>query len=222
MKYLDDLNIKVDEKLLNEALTHSSYSNEHGGKNYERLEYLGDAALELVISEYFYKNYSYEEGVMTKLRSSYVCEHALFEYAKVVGFIPLIRVGNGQIKNVNETIIADVFEAIIGAIFLSNNYSVCKKYILSVVEPFIKKGVVFYSDYKSALQELVQTDKKSLEYKVVKETGPSHDKTYEVVVIVDEHILGRGSGKSKKEAEAKAAFEALKKNPTLKENNYEA
>ena len=217
MDFLDKYNVKVNKSLLRQALTHSSYSNEHGGKNYERLEYLGDAVLELIVSEYFYKNSSYEEGDMTKIRSSYVCEHALYEYSKVVGFIPNIRVGNGQINNVNETIIADVFEAILGAIFLSNDYSVCKKYILSIISPFIEDGVIFYADYKSALQELVQTGKKSLTYEVIKESGPSHDKSYEVAVYVDNIVFGKGAGKSKKEAETNAAFDALKKNADLKE-----
>ena len=212
MNFLEKYNIKIkDENRLLTALTHTSYANEHGGDNYERLEFLGDAVLELVTSEYFYENYHLSEGDMTKTRSRYVCEHALYEYAKVVGFIPHIRVGNGQIHDVNETIIADVFEAVLGAIFLDNGYEVSKKYILDIIMPFIESGVDFYYDYKSLIQELVQTDKKSLEYKLVSESGPAHDKTYEIEVVIDDIVYGKGTGKSKKEAEQHAALDAYKK-----------
>lgn len=212
MKFLEKYKIYLtDEDTLLTALTHSSYSNEHGGENYERLEFLGDAVLELATSEYFYENYDYPEGEMTKKRAKYVCEHALYEYSKVVGFIPYIRLGNGQQENVNETIIADVFEAIIGAIFLELGYDKAKKYICDIIVPFIENNTEFYSDYKSLLQEMVQTDKKSLEYHLVKEMGPAHDKTYVIEVIVDGIVYGVGSGKSKKEAEQHAAFDAYKK-----------
>lgn len=212
MKFLEKYGIFFEDKTnLLIALTHTSYANENACTSYERLEFLGDAVLELISSEYFYKNKNYSEGKMTKVRSSYVCEHALYEYAKVVGFIPYIRVGNGQVNNVNETIIADVFEAILGAIFLEFGYDVSKKYVLSVIVPFIENGTTFYSDYKSLLQELVQTDKKSLEYRLVDENGPAHDKTYTVDVVIDDIVYGRGIGKSKKEAEQHAAFDAYQK-----------
>lgn len=212
MKFLEKYNITLkNTNILDTALTHTSYANEHKCESYERLEFLGDAVLELITSEYFYKNYDYKEGEMTKLRSRYVCEHALYEYAKVIGFIPYIKVGNGQIHNVNETIIADVFEAVLGAIYLECGYETSKKYVLSIIIPFIDKKVEFYSDYKSLLQELVQTDQKSLEYKLVKEMGPAHDKTYVIEVVIDGITYGIGSGKSKKEAEQHAAFDAYKK-----------
>ncbi len=212
MKFLEKYGIKLkNEELLKTALTHTSYANEHKVESYERLEFLGDAVLQLITSEYFYRNYNYLEGEMTKMRSRYVCEHALYEYAKVIGFIPYIRVGNGQIHNVNETIIADVFEAILACIFLECGFDTSKKYVLDVIVPFIEKNTVFYSDYKSALQEMVQTDKKSLEYNLVKETGPAHNRTYVVEVVVDGIVYGVGSGKSKKEAEQHAAFDAYKK-----------
>lgn len=212
MKFLEKYGIFVkDEKTMWTALTHSSYSNEHGCENYERLEFLGDAVLELITSEYFYEHGREREGDMTKIRSRYVCEHANYEYAKVVGFIPYIRVGNGQIHNVNETIVADVFEAILGAIFLEFGYEVSKKYILDVITPFIENNYVFYRDYKSLLQEMMQTSKKSLEYKLISEKGPAHDKTYVIEVVVDDIVYGKGEGKSKKEAEQKAAEDAYKK-----------
>ena len=212
MDFLEKYDIHIsNSKNLQVALTHSSYANEHNVESYERLEYLGDAVLELIMSEYLYKNYDYKEGKMTKIRSRYVCEHANYEYAKVVGFIPYIKVGNGQIHDVNETIIADVFEAILGAIYLDCGFEVAKKYILEVATPFIESGTNFYSDYKSLLQELVQTDRKSLEYHIIKETGPAHDKTYVVEVRIDDIVYGVGSGKSKKEAEQHAALDAYKK-----------
>lgn len=212
MKFLDKYGIDMsNSKNLSTALNHSSYSNEHNVESYERLEFLGDAVLELVMSEYLYNNYDYKEGKMTKMRSRYVCEHANYEYAKVIGFIPYIKVGNGQIHNVNETIIADVFEAILGAIYLDCGFDTVKKFILDVTTPFIEGGIDFYSDYKSLLQELVQTDKKSLEYNIIKESGPAHDKTYVVEVRVDDIVYGVGSGKSKKEAEQQAALDAYKK-----------
>lgn len=212
MDFLEKYDIKIkDTKRLETALTHTSYANEHGGDNYERLEFLGDAVLELVTSEYFYENYHLSEGDMTKTRSRYVCEHALYEYAKTVGFIPYIKVGNGQIHDVNETIIADVFEAVLGAIFLDFGYEVSKKYVLDIIMPFIESGADFYYDYKSLMQELVQTDKKSLEYRLVSESGPAHDKTYVIEVVIDDIVYGRGTGKSKKEAEQHAAYDAYSK-----------
>lgn len=212
MDFLEKYGIKIKNKaLLLTALTHTSYSNEHNCENYERLEYLGDAVLELITSEYFYLNTDSKEGEMTKLRARYVCEHANYEYAKVIGFIPYIRLGNGQIHDLNETIVADVFEAILGVIFLECGYDISKKYILEVITPFIEENRVFYSDYKSLLQELMQTSKKTLEYVLVKENGPAHDKTYTFDVVVDGIVYGRGSGKSKKEAEQNAAKDAYNK-----------
>ncbi len=202
----------VDKDLLVEALTHSSYSNEHKNThNYERLEFLGDAVLELITSEYFYMNTSLKEGEMTKKRASFVCEQALAYYAKEIGLDKHIKVGHGQENNINDTIIADTFEAVLGAIYLSLGFDTSKEYIYEVVIPYIEKGMVFLGDYKSLLQELVQTDRKSLEYEVVNEYGESHDKTFEVVVKIDNIVYGRGIGKSKKEAEQKAAYDAYNK-----------
>ena len=213
MDFIKKYNLeKIDKKLLEEALTHSSYSNEHKNcENYERLEYLGDAVLELIISEYFYKNSDYKEGIMTKKRASFVCEQALAHYAKDMGYIPLIKVGHGQEDNVNDTIIADVFESILGAIYLTYGFEFAKKYIYKIIVPYIERDFIFFDDYKSLLQELVQTDKKSLEYVLVNEYGEAHNKTFEVEVKIDNIIYGRGSGKSKKEAEQHAAFDAYKK-----------
>ena len=213
MNFLDREIIKsINKDLLMEALTHSSYSNENKGTyNYERLEFLGDAVLELITSEYFYQNTDSKEGEMTKKRASFVCEQALTHYARDLGIDKLIRVGHGQIGNINDTIIADVFESVLGAIYLTHGLDVARDYINEVVVPYIKKDFMFLGDYKTLLQEYVQTDRKSLEYILVNEYGEAHDKTFEIEVKIDGIVYGRGIGKNKKEAEQHAAFDAYKK-----------
>lgn len=213
MNFIDRELIKsIDRELMLEALTHSSYSNEHkDSKNYERLEFLGDAVLELITSEYFYKNTDYKEGIMTKKRASFVCEQALSHYARELGLDKLIRVGHGQIGNVNDTIVADVFESLLGAIYLTHGLDIAREYIYEIIVPYIKKDFVFLGDYKTMLQEFVQTDRKSLEYVLTKEYGEAHNKTFEVEVKIDGIVYGKGVGKSKKEAEQQAAFDAYKK-----------
>lgn len=212
MNFLEKYNIDIKNKeLLLTALTHSSYANEHKCQNYERLEFLGDAVLELITSDYFYNNEKLSEGEMTKKRASYVCEEALSKYAEEVGYNPFIRVGHGQLNNINATIIADVFEAILGVIYLECGFDVAKRYIDEIVIPHIKNKDVYLADYKSALQELIQTDKKTLEYVLIDESGPAHDKIFTVEVKVDNIIYGKGIGKTKKEAEQEAARSAVEK-----------
>lgn len=212
MKCLEKMGIEIKNKeLLETALTHSSYSNEHNCDNYERLEYLGDAILESVTSEYLYLNTDYSEGEMTKIRANYVCEKALAIYSKKMGIDRYIRLGHGQINNLNDTIIADVFEAVAAAVYLDQGYEVVKKYLQDIIVPFIKEGWDFNTDYKTKLQEAVQTNKKSLEYVLIREYGEAHDKTFEMAVKIDNIIYGKGIGKSKKEAEQNAALDALNK-----------
>ena len=212
MKCLEKMGIEIKNKeLLKTALTHSSYSNEHNCDNYERLEYLGDAILESVTSEYLYLNTDYSEGEMTKIRANYVCEKALATYSKKLGIDGYIRLGHGQIHNLNDTIIADVFEAVAAAVYLDQGYEVVKKYLQDIIVPFIKEGWDFNTYYKTKLQEAVQTNKKSLEYVLIREYGEAHDKTFEMAVKIDNIIYGKGIGKSKKEAEQNAALDALNK-----------
>ncbi len=212
MKCLEKMGIEIKNKeLLETALTHSSYSNEHNCDNYERLEYLGDAILESVTSEYLYLNTDYSEGEMTKIRANYVCEKALATYSKKMGIDRYIRLGHGQINNLNDTIIADVFEAVAATVYLDQGYEVVKKYLQDIIVPFIKEGWDFNIDYKTKLQEAVQTNKKSLEYVLIREYGEAHDKTFEMAVKIDNIIYGKGIGKSKKEAEQNAALDALNK-----------
>jgi ribonuclease-3 len=211
MDFLDKFGIKIkNEELLLQALTHSSYANEHNTPDYERLEYLGDAVLELAMSEYFFLNTKYREGEMSKIRASYVCEDALFEYSNEIGLTPNIRVGNG-VDSKQVSIVADCFESVLGVIFLEHGFSVAKKYVLSIITPYIEKGVTFVHDHKSYLQEMVQMERKTIEYVVTSESGPAHDKTFEVDVIVDGIKFGHGVGKSKKDAEQMAAKDAIRK-----------
>jgi len=202
-------------KLYCKALTHTSYANEAGVESYERLEYLGDAVLELIMSEYLYKNTDEPEGKMTKLRSYYVCENALYEYSIRLGLNEELLLGNGELERDgkhNRAIVADIFESFIGAMFLDIGIEQVKIFIYQHVIPLIEnKSLDFANDYKSVLQELVQTDKKSLEYVIVNETGPAHDKVFSVVVKIDDIVYGSGTAHSKKEAEQLAAKDALQK-----------
>lgn len=210
MNFLDKYGINIkDKELLLTALTHTSYANEHNTISYERLEYLGDSVLQLIVSEYLYINTNLKEGDMSKTRASFVCESALASYAKEIGYIPYIRVGHGQLGNVNDTIIADVFEAILACIYLQDGFNVSKEYVYKTVIPHIKKHEIYLSDYKSKLQELTQVDKKIPEYIVVSEDGPAHDRSFTVEVRVDDVLFGTGVGKSKRSAEQMAAKDAL-------------
>lgn len=216
MDILDKLNIHYDNiDIYNQAFTHTSYANEMKCESYERLEFLGDAILELIISEYLYKNTDYEEGRMTKLRSHYVCENALYEYSVKLGLNEYIKLGKGQQEQDGKhckAIVADIFESFIAAIYLDSGLKEVKKFIYKYVIPIIESNTLdFFNDYKSKLQEFVQTDKKSLEYILVNEIGPAHNKTFEIEVRINGILYGKGSAKSKKEAEQLAARDALEK-----------
>ena len=213
---LNRLNIPYNNvKLYRKALTHTSYANEAGVESYERLEYLGDAVLELIMSEYLYKNTDEPEGKMTKLRSYYVCENALYEYSIRLGLNEELLLGHGELERDgrhNRAIVADIFESFIGAMFLDCGIEQVKVFIYKHVVPLIEsKSLEFINDYKSVLQELVQTDKKSLEYVIVNESGPAHEKEFSVVVKIDDIVYGSGVAHSKKEAEQQAAKDALQK-----------
>ena len=216
MELLEKLEIPYKNvKLYEKALTHTSYANENGVTSYERLEYLGDAVVELIISDYLYKNTEYEEGKMTKYRSHYVCENANYEYSTRLGLNEYLKLGHGEEERggkYRKAIVADIFESFIGAMYLDLGFDEVKKFIYKHVIPLIEdKSIEFFDDYKSVLQELVQTDKKSLEYVIIDEQGPAHDKTFTVEVKIDNIVYGKGSAHSKKEAEQIAAHDALKK-----------
>ena len=193
-----------------QAFTHSSYTNENPSyPNYERLEFLGDAVLEIIISDYLYKEWHLEEGTMTKMRANYVCEKACATYARDLKFESDVRIGNNE--EINDTIIADIFEAFIGALYLDKGFEFTSKLVMSIIKPYIDKNVNFLIDYKSALQEKIQSVKKSVTYEVIEETGPAHNKKFTSVVKVDDIILGKGTGNSKKASEQEAAKDALSK-----------
>ncbi|MBR4693323.1 MAG: ribonuclease III [Bacilli bacterium] len=203
-------------ELYKTAFSHSSYVNEHKVKsNYERLEFLGDAVLDLVMADYLYTHYKETEGEMTKVRANYVCENANFSYASDLGLQKYILVGNGELKDgpsPKKAIVADIFEALMGAIYLDLGYATVRNVILKIVVPYIENpDITFFSDYKSSLQEYVQTEQRSLEYVVTKEEGPAHNKTFTTDVMIDNIVYGTGVGPSKKEAEQEAAKQALEK-----------
>lgn len=208
--------VPKDIKLYYTAFSHSSYANEHKAKSdYERLEFLGDAVVDLVIADYLYSCKRETEGEMTKVRASYVCENALYEYSMNLGLNQYIKVGHGEEKEggkYKKAIVADIFEALIGAIYLDLGYATARRTVLNIIVPYIEDPTIsFFSDYKSALQEYVQEEQKNLHYFLVAESGPAHDKTFTVEVKIDDIIYGRGMAGSKKEAEQEAAKSALEK-----------
>lgn len=211
------LNIKPNDiKLYMSAFSHSSYANEHKAKSdYERLEFLGDALVDLVVADYLYNNSKEAEGEMTKDRASYVCENALYKYSMDLGLNNYIRVGNGEQKDggkFKKAIVADIFESFMAAIYLDLGFSTARRVALDIIVPYIEDPKVsFFNDYKSALQEYVQAEQDSISYKLVSESGPSHDKSFKMAVVIDGIVYGEGVGSSKKEAEQEAAKVALDK-----------
>ncbi len=216
MKILEELRIIPNNmELFLTAFTHSSYCNENKDtESYERLEFLGDKVLDFIVTEYLYINRHLVEGEMTKVRASHVCEDALSEYSLNCHFDEYLRLGKGEEVTGGrhkKAILADVFEAFIGALYLDQGMDKTKEFVNKTVIKSINKNEEIFNDYKSKLQELVQTDKKSLEYIVVSEKGPSHDKEFEINVVVENIVYGKGIGKTKKEAEQNAAKDALDK-----------
>ena len=216
MKVFKKLDISpTNMNLYTSAVTHSSFTNENPSyPDYERLEFLGDAVLEVIISEYLYKESHLEEGTMTRMRSSYVCEEACATYAKSLGLEEDIKVGSGE--EINTTILADVFEAFVAAIYLDQGFDFTKEFVINIIVPYIEEEVDFLHDYKSTLQELVQTEKKSVVYEIIKEEGPAHNKKFTSIVKVDGIKMGKGVGSSKKESEQEAAKDALSKRSKIK------
>ena len=210
-----DINYK-NLSLYEQAFIHTSYAYEHNlNYSYETLEFLGDAIVDLVVSDYLYHVEKYSEGEMTKIRASYVCENALSLFADDLGFSKCIKVGRGEYKSGGthkKAILADVFEAFIAAIYLDLGFEKAKDVLLSIVVPYIEdENVLIFNDYKTALQEAVQTVQKSVCYETVNEYGPAHDKIFKVVCKVEGIVFGEGVGSSKKEAEQNSAKSALAK-----------
>lgn len=206
-----------NQDLLKNALTHTSYANEHGIASNEKLEFLGDAILEFVTSEYLYQNYLHlKEGEMTKVRASVVCEESLYKIALKLNFSDFLYLGKSEIASHGETrpaILADSVEAVIAAMFLDSGIDVAKSFILNNLKEAIDVSSknVGMKDYKTVLQEKLQAKGEVLiEYEIVKELGPDHDKIFTAEVKCDGKVLAVGEGRSKKSAEMEAARIAMK------------
>jgi ribonuclease-3 len=205
-------------ELLVTALTHRSYLNEHRStvsEHNERLEFLGDAVLELVVTEFLYGNYAEPEGILTNWRSSLVRTESIGAAATRLGFEALLRLSRGEKRGTDRAraqILANSFEAVTGAIYLDKGYEAAKKFItdniLSTFDDILKSGS--WMDPKSHLQEVVQSQGGSTpQYKVLHEEGPDHDKIFTVGVYVDGELKGQGDGPSKQAAQVAAATAAL-------------
>ena len=205
-----------DRLLLRQALTHSSFSNEqkiNRHPDYERLEFLGDAVLELISSDYiFHENPQMSEGELTKRRSSIVCEPALAFCARQIGLEQFIFLGKGEEGTggrKRDSIISDVMEAVIGAVYLDSGFDEARKLIERFILSDLEHKQLFY-DAKTILQEEVQRENcGSIRYELIREDGPEHDKNFVVEVLIGDRKEGTGSGHSKKAAEQQAAYAAL-------------
>ncbi|MBL5767912.1 ribonuclease III [Heyndrickxia sporothermodurans] len=206
--------------LLKQAFTHSSYVNEHRKKLHadnERLEFLGDAVLELTVSQFLYNKYpTMSEGKLTKLRAAIVCEPSLVTFANELQFGELVLLGKGEEMTGGRTrpaLLADVFEAFIGALFLDQGLETVISILEKIVYPKINAGAFSHvMDFKSQLQEFIQKDAAGvLEYVVLQERGPAHNREFVSRVLLNKEELGTGTGRSKKEAEQHAAQIALSK-----------
>jgi ribonuclease-3 len=220
LKLQEQIGIKFNnDNLLNEALTHRSYINENPSWNLphnERLEFLGDAVLELIVTDFLYKTYqSYDEGRLTSIRAALVNYQALSKSARILGVEDFLLMSKGEARDTGkarEVILANAFEALLGAIYLDSGYDKAQKFVndhvLSGVEDIVKMNLD--KDAKSLFQEVAQERFKiTPSYKVIDESGPDHHKTFIVGVYLDENKIAEGSGLSKQEAELEAARKGL-------------
>lgn len=209
-----------DKKLLTRALSHSSYANESKqseGSN-ERLEFLGDSVLSLIVAEYIFTTYKdLPEGNLTRMRAAVVCEDALCEFAKKFDLGSHLLLGKGELRaggNTRPSILADAFEAVLAALYLDGGFEVAKAHVLKYVVPMLKTLEPTdntFRDYKTLLQEIIQKNPEEIiTYVVTGESGPDHDKSFEVEVRLNSNVIGKGEGHSKKAAEQAAAKVALK------------
>lgn len=206
-----------NKALLLNALTHSSYANEARGKavSNERLEFLGDSVLSIIVSEYIYTHFMEKpEGELTKLRASLVCEKSLCEFSQKMELGRFLRLGKGEEKGGGRerpSILADAFEAVLAAIYLDGGMSVARRHVLSYImdnEEHELKGQ--FKDYKTVLQEIIQRNpEESVSYLLTDEFGPDHNKSFTVEVHLNSNTIATGTGKSKKQAEQMAAKQAL-------------
>ena len=207
-----------NKELLHEALSHSSYANEvkRGRHSNERLEFLGDSVLSIVVSKHLFTHFKHlPEGALTKIRDSLVCEKALFEFSKKIDLGKHILLGKGEENSGGRerpSIVSDAFEAVIAAVFLDGGMEAAEKYVLSFIPKNIEAtGSKSLHDYKTMLQEIIQKNpEERVEYVLADQTGPDHDRKFVVQVRLNSNVIGTGEGHSKKQAEQAAACEALR------------
>lgn len=217
MNFFERFNIvPKDEKLYRTAFMHSSYGIKHDlDYTYERLEFLGDSVLNMIVSEYLYNKYPmFEEGELTKIRANYVCQAALIYYSKELGLDKEIKISfEDTYINDNEllSITADVFESFLGAIFLDQGIEFAKDFVSKIIFKYIDQKKIFFFDYKSYMKEYGDAHEVSIDYEMIGEFGAPHDKTFRMAILVGGNKLGEGIGKSKKEAEQEAAKKAMDK-----------
>ncbi|MEE1054147.1 MAG: ribonuclease III [Acutalibacteraceae bacterium] len=213
-----NLNYKFKNiQLLKNALIHSSYANENRGNIHsnERLEFLGDSVLSIIVSEHIYNRFpNMPEGELTRLRASLVCEKSLCAFSRELGIGDYLKLGKGEDKNggrERDSILADAFEAVLAAIYLDGGMEAAKKHIMNTVLHDIKHhDDDTFKDYKTTLQEIIQRNpEESVTYILIDESGPDHDKRFTVEVHLNSNVIGTGTGKNKKQAEQMAAKQAL-------------
>lgn len=203
--------------LLKNALVHSSYANEVRGNVHsnERLEFLGDSVLSVIVSEHLYNKFpTMPEGELTRMRASLVCEKSLCEFSRELGIGNYLKLGKGEDKNggrERDSILADAFEAVLAAVYLDGGMDAAKAHIMNTVLRDIKHCEDdTFKDYKTTLQEVIQRNpEESVSYILVNESGPDHNKSFTVEVHLNSNVIGKGTGKSKKQAEQMAAKQAL-------------
>lgn len=203
--------------LLKNALIHSSYANEVRGNTHsnERLEFLGDSVLSIIVSEHIYTKFpNMPEGELTRMRASLVCEKSLCEFSRELGIGAYLKLGKGEDKNGGrdrDSILADAFEAVLAAIYLDSGIEPAKNHVMNTVLRDLKHHEEdTFKDYKTTLQEIIQRNpEESVSYFLIDETGPDHNKSFTVEVRMNSNVIGTGSGKNKKQAEQMAAKQAL-------------
>ena len=217
MNLFEKFGIETENEYLYEiAFTHASYATIHDlDYNYERLEFLGDSVLSLIVSEYLYKKYpDYEEGELTKKRSNFVCQNALIYYSQKLGLNEYLKISveeSNLTKNEVISVTADLFESFLGAMLLDQGIDFTKKFVEHSIFKYIDQDRVFFEDYKSKMKEYGDAKEVCIEYKILKEYGVPHDKTFIMACLVEGQEMGVGRGKNKKEAEQMAAKGAMRK-----------
>jgi ribonuclease-3 len=202
-----------NKQLAADALTHSSFYNEHkrNSRSNERLEFLGDSVLSIITCEYLYSHLNEAEGMLTKIKAALVCEDSLYNFAAIHGIGECLLFGKGErtVGTVRKSTLADAVEAVLGAIYLDSGMDRAKEFILPYLIETLNESDILH-DWKTTLQEIVQKNPEDvIEYVLASESGPDHNKHFVMEVRIDNNVVGRGGGKSKKEAEQQAAREAL-------------